>query len=58
MVNAAAGAVGSVVGQIAKIKVSVFLEEQILSPHSVPWECSNEHSRPSLVLEISLVDLI
>lgn len=33
LVNAAAGAVGSVVGQIAKIKVSVVLQEQTFTQH-------------------------
>lgn len=37
MVNAAAGAVGSVVGQIAKLKVSVCLRNQ---HHSTPRVCA------------------
>lgn len=59
LVNAAAGAVGAVVGQIAKIKVSVFLQEQAFArvPGRAPG-MRRGHSRPSLDPAYHLTDLV
>lgn len=59
LVSAAAGAVGSVVGQIAKLKVSGFLHNNhSLDTHSVPGIAAVDTADLASSPEFGLVDLL